>query len=109
MSYVVSGSGTSVVKGLNGDPNHEIDLDIVQTNILAEIRQKQDIGVIALSGELEKSRKVFYSDAMIYTVLDKLLALGIVAKTVEPVEIESTKMNRVRWRLSDNFLNAMKG
>lgn len=107
MSYKVNKSGTSVVKGLGDDADAEIDLDINQTAIVNVLRTVADLGVINLTKQLE-IRHIYLSDAAIYSTLDKMAALDIVAKTTEPVVIESNKVNKVTWRLSDRFLNAMK-
>lgn len=106
MSYVVTGN-ISTVKGLGDDPRRELDLDVIQTAIISILSRMANIGVMKISAELEKL-KMFHGDAVIYSVLYKLEALGIAAKQIQPVNIDSTKFTKIDWRLSDRFLNIMK-
>jgi hypothetical protein len=103
-----SKDGTSVVKGIGDDLNKELDLDVIQTGIVLALHQFGEARVMQISKYLEDTRKTNIPDAAIYSTLDKLEALKITARRSEPVNIQSFKVTKNTFCLTDRMAKFVK-
>lgn len=105
--FKLNTDGTAVVKGIRSDTNQELDLDIIQSKIVMILHEQPEASAKVIARNLEKLGSII-AEAVIYSTLDKLNAMNIAAKRIEPIDIDSRRLTQIYWRLTDRMSRLVK-